>query len=88
MSEEIERIEVESSQIKSVGHDVSEERLYIEFKSGSLYRYSNVTQQIFDSLMDSESKGKYFHRVIRAEPEKFPFEKLMGPADKQEKEET
>jgi hypothetical protein len=54
-----------SSNLSSVGYDGDKAILEIQFKNGRIYRYFNVPQNIYDSLMSAGSKGKYFHWHIR-----------------------
>lgn len=65
-----EMIPVRSSNLEAVGYDPEDELLYIIFSEKrstqrTLYRYSNVSQSEFDGLLSADSKGKYFHQVIR-----------------------
>ena len=76
------RTEVESSQIRSVGFDAEKNEMEIEFKPGSIYKYDNVTQELFDEFMRAESKGKFFGQAIKSNSEKYPFTKIRG-TDKQ-----
>jgi hypothetical protein len=69
----IERVPVESSNLKSVGFDEKARVLEIEFHHGGLYRYHDVPQETHAALMKAESKGKYFQAHIR---NKFRFEKI------------
>lgn len=69
----IERVAVESSDIKSVGYSALYELLDIEFKTGDVYRYSQVpTEKMFDFAV-AESLGKYFHQHIKG---KYGYTKL------------
>lgn len=45
----------------------------VEFRSGSIYDYFGVTEGLFESFLDSSSKGKFFAQRIR---NRFPSEKL------------
>lgn len=79
----MERQSVESSQLKSAGYDPENQILEIEFNTGSVYRYKGVDQQTFDGLMAAESVGRYFGQVIKPNQERFPFEKIQGPASRE-----
>lgn len=61
----IERKEVASSNLASVGYDARAKVLEIEFHSGAIYRYRDVPAEIHAGLMSAESKGQYFVRRIR-----------------------
>lgn len=69
----MEMIKVDSSNIDKIGYHEDEETLRIDFKNGTAYLYSNVPQMVFKSLLDAESKGKYFSSVIK---KNFTFRKL------------
>jgi len=61
----MKRIYVESSNLKSVGYDSTRKILEIEFHSGGIYQYSNVSEIVFQALLAADSKGQYFHRNIK-----------------------
>lgn len=65
MMNKIKMTPVVSSQIKSVGHDEDEQKLYVEFKNGRVYEYSNVPEYIYTKLINNHSPGGYFTAVIR-----------------------
>ncbi len=73
----MQRTEVKSSQIKSIGYDPETQTLEVEFKlkSGemSLYRYYDVPELIYNLLMSTESKGLFFFKEIRGA---FKYEKI------------
>lgn len=71
----MERTPVESSAINSVGYDPSGNRLEIEFKSGTIYQYTNVPEYMYIALMSADSKGAFFDRHIRNEG--FSFIRLL-----------
>lgn len=62
----MERQSVESSNIASIGFDAQLSILEIEFKvSGEVWQYPEFPDNLYEELMTSESKGKYFHMNIR-----------------------
>lgn len=61
----MERIAVQSSNLRSVGYDPLTSTLEIQFYSGSIYQYISVPQHIYDSLMKAGSKGTYFDQHIK-----------------------
>lgn len=61
----MERKQVKSSNLKSVGFDGQNKVLEIEFWKGSIYQYFKVPQQIYDELMKASSLGTYHHRKIK-----------------------
>ena len=62
------RIYVSSSDLKSIGYDPNTSILEIEFKTGAVYQYSSVPYSIYQNLMNSSSKGKYFHSFVKRYP--------------------
>ena len=58
-------IQVESSTIKAVEYMSALYLLTIEFHNGGVYHYKSVEHKVYQGLMESESKGKYFHKHIR-----------------------
>ena len=69
----INRVPVDSSNIRSIGYDFDTQILEIEFLSGGIYRYSNVPSNIHDELMAADSKGRYFAANIK---EQYTTEKI------------
>jgi len=59
------RTQVSSSNIKSVGYDEPNQILEIEFKQGAVYQYKPVNVVIFNSLMTASSIGSYFAKEIK-----------------------
>ncbi len=74
-AEPIRRIEVESSNLKSVGFDPKAKMLEIEFLNSGVYRYFDVPESVHTALMKAESKGKFFQTNIR---NKFRFERTSS----------
>ncbi len=67
----MKRIPVKSSNLKAVGYE--SEIMEVEFLNGSVYEYSEVSQEKYDDLMSAPSKGKYYNQHIKGE---FPSKKL------------
>jgi len=61
----MDRIQVTSSDLRSVGYEEETQTLEIEFNSGSVYRYANVPPHEYEGLINASSKGKYFHANIK-----------------------
>jgi hypothetical protein len=63
----MERIPVQSSNIASIGYSTESSTLEVEFLNGSVYQYFGVPKDVFDSLMNSSSKGSFLdHNVKKA----------------------
>ena len=57
--------QVESSNLESVYWDSETEVLYIKFLNGSLYKYEDVPEDVYNELMEADSHGQYFYWEIR-----------------------
>jgi hypothetical protein len=61
----MQRENVESSNLRSVGYDAERQILEIEFTSGSVYQYFNVPTSVYEALMSASSKGQYHIQWIK-----------------------
>lgn len=61
----MDRISVQSSNIRSIGYKTDRKVLEIEFKSGSIYQYSGVPEYEYEGLLNSSSKGRYLNTHIK-----------------------
>jgi hypothetical protein len=69
----MDKIEIESSTIKSIGYDDALNFLEVSYKKGTTYRFYDVPQDLFEDLMESKSKGKFLRENIE---KKFETEKV------------
>ncbi|MFW5895214.1 MAG: KTSC domain-containing protein [archaeon] len=70
----MERQKVKSSNIESIGYEEKDMILEIEFKSGGVYRYFNVSSGVYDTLMNADSHGRAFHKTIKGY---YAYEKVV-----------
>ena len=61
----MERVQVNSTQLSSVGYDPATLTLEVEFRKGGVYRYGGVFPETHEQLMAAESIGTFFNAVIR-----------------------
>ena len=61
----MDRISVQSRNIRSVGYEVTSETLEVEFTSGSIYQYFDVPESEYEGLMNAASKGRYLNQNIK-----------------------
>ena len=52
----MDRQQVSSSSIRSVGYDPQTQTLELEFHNGGVYRYANVPEAVYRGLMLADSK--------------------------------
>lgn len=67
----LEMIEVESSNVKSIGW--LDNNLYVEYKSGTKYLYENVDKDIYLKLLGSKSRGQFMNEQIK---NKYSYKKI------------
>ena len=61
----MERISVDSSNLRSVGYDLRTSTLEVEFTNGSVYQYFDVPESVHEGLISSGSKGQYFNSFVK-----------------------
>ena len=61
----MERTNVSSSKIASVGYDLSTSTLEVEFTSGDVYEYYDVHEHEYDGLMGASSHDAYLNQNIK-----------------------
>jgi hypothetical protein len=61
----MQRQQVHSSNLSSIGYEATSQTLEIQFHSGHVYQYSEVPVTIYNELMSASSHGKYFDRFIK-----------------------
>jgi hypothetical protein len=66
----MDRHSVESTVIRAVGHT---RVLEIEFESGRVYQYYDVPEDIYEAILASDSKGRYFNTHVRG---KYPYQEI------------
>lgn len=59
------RIQVDSSNISSIGFDEESSTLEVEFHDGAIYQYFDVPLGVFEGLRDADSKGQYLAQHIK-----------------------
>ncbi len=60
----ITMIPVDSSMVDSVGYDEARRLLQVVFTSGRVYCYEDVPPEVFQDLLEAESKGQYMRAHI------------------------
>lgn len=68
-----EKIHVNSSSIDWVSYSGKNQSLTVTFNSGSQYRYLGVPKRVFQDLLDSPSKGRFFNSEIK---DHYSFDKI------------
>lgn len=63
----MQRVEVTSTSLASVGYDQRSRTLEVEFQSGSVYHYQQVPYAVARGLARADSIGAYFMRRIRGQ---------------------
>ena len=64
--------EVKSSNIRRIGYE--DNNLIVEYLSGTKYKYKKVPKEIYDAMLESDSKGRFMNSVIKG---KYDYEKVI-----------
>jgi hypothetical protein len=56
---------IESSMIRSIGHDAESSTLEIEFKNGAVWQYFDFSESTWYEFEGAVSQGKFFHSEIK-----------------------
>jgi hypothetical protein len=59
------REKVTSTSLASIGYDEDHAILEVEFRTGEVYQYYDVSIAVYDALMNADSIGAYFSNNIR-----------------------
>lgn len=66
MSEKVTLVDVVSSQLKSIGYNDETSTLYVIFKNtGITYKYENVPESVYNTLLASSEVGKTFNSLVK-----------------------
>lgn len=58
-------IPVKSSHINAVGYSKEDKELFVQFKTGVIYKYLEVGEEVFNELLNAPSIGSFFHAYIK-----------------------
>ena len=61
----MERNNVASSNISSIGYDPQTSTLEVEFLNGGIYQYYGVPENMYQQLMSAPSKGQFLNTYIK-----------------------
>ncbi|MGD2071961.1 MAG: KTSC domain-containing protein [Candidatus Thorarchaeota archaeon] len=70
----MKRIPVKSSSINSIGYDIIEQILEVEFTRGAIYQYEDVPAFRVVEFIFADSVGKYFSQNIK---NNFKYRKII-----------
>ena len=59
------RNQVASSNIRSIGYDSTTQTLEVEFQSGWVYQYYGVPEFLHENIMQASSKGQFLNQYIK-----------------------
>jgi len=61
----MDRRNISSSMIKSIGYETSSSTLEIEFNSGAVWQYYDFPESTWYEFDNTDSQGKFFHASIK-----------------------
>ena len=63
--ESMDRNQVASSNIRSIGYDMQSQTLEVEFLSGWVYQYYGVPEFLHQEIMQASTKGQFLNQYIK-----------------------
>lgn len=69
----MDRDNVVSTNIASIGYDEASQTLEVEFLNGTVYQYYNVPPGLYEQLMSEGSKGRFLNMYIK---NAFPYSRV------------
>ncbi len=69
----MQRAFVESTTLRSAGHDAQSAVLELQFQNGAVYQYWLVPRRVYRDLLGARSKGGYFNQNIRGS---YPYQRV------------
>ena len=64
---------VASSNVASIGYDAPTQTLEVEFVKGSVYQYYGVPEEMYRSIKNASSKGRFLNIYIR---DSYPYSRV------------
>lgn len=58
-------MEVESSNIHSIGHDAEHNTMRVKFRNGTEYEHKDMNAEQFEAFRSAPSVGSYYHANIK-----------------------
>jgi hypothetical protein len=58
-------VDLQSTSLKAATFQEQSALLELQFRNGTIYRYSDVPARVYEELLRAESKGQYFNQHIR-----------------------
>ena len=62
---DMEKSNVSSSNVRSIGFDNGTDTLEVEFQNGSIYQYYNFPEHLYERFLQAPSKGRFLYSYIR-----------------------
>jgi hypothetical protein len=69
----MERYNVASSNVQSIGYDPQSGTLEVEFVVGTIYQYYGVPENMYAQLMRESSKGRFLNAYIKNQ---YPYSRV------------
>ena len=63
-----------STEIEWIGYEKSDSMLQVEFIEGSVYRYKDVPEDVYQNFLGAQSHGRYFEEQIKGQ---YPYRKVQ-----------
>ena len=64
----MEMINVSSSNVSAIGYE--DGIIQVRFKNGAVYQYFSCSESLFQSFLNTSSKGKFVHQHLVHKPQR------------------
>ncbi len=64
---------VDSTMLYAVGYDEEAQILEVVFRTGGIYRYFQISRELYEGLITAESKGQYMRTHVIGQ---YPYERI------------
>jgi len=61
----MDRKNIDSSMLRSIGYDADSSTLELEFNSGAVWQYFDFPESLWYEFEAAESQGKFYHQQIK-----------------------
>jgi hypothetical protein len=61
----MQRLSIDSDSLRSIGYNELGQMMEVEFEDGTLRQYYDVPLDIYDELLETKTKDKYFNDYVK-----------------------
>ena len=70
-------VPIASTDIAAAGYDPDGMELQIQYTTGRIYSYQNITPDWYQQFLNMPSKGSFLAQTVRKFPSAFPYTRIL-----------